>query len=336
VAILGKDLLNIELDFFKFSALFASDSLEIDERSYKYAELTTAFLNYDAAAFIALAEPLAAAYRAHNPTQYCKLAQSANSLIADMPLFRDRTDAKLRLLEPDYYNPFLQSEPSYPFRYAAKYAELASDLSAIRDRYSWFLKEIYTAKSGALAQSIVAANLEAFVSGVSLGLDPERDPANSGIQYEVRASASTGVPQLFEKLEFSRLLDFVYVDFFKGIMLGNYPKQCKLCGRYFVQERGVSYEYCSETAPNEASKTCREVGAMSSFRLKVRNNGIWKAHQRAYKKYYARVAKGKLTKSEFNDWALAAERLRNDALEIYERGGEFAFSTYSDALNSIE
>ena len=47
------------------------------------------------------------------------------------------------------------------------------------------------------------------------------------------------------------------------------------------------------------------------------NNEIWQIHQRAYKKYYARVLKGKMTKQEFIAWADEASRLRDDALVSY-------------------
>ena len=63
---------------------------------------------------------------------------------------------------------------------------------------------------------------------------------------------------------------------------------------------------------NKRLKTCRDIGALA-----VRNNEIWQVHQRAYKKYYARVLKKKMTKQEFEVWARKAEQLRNEALENY-------------------
>ena len=64
---------------------------------------------------------------------------------------------------------------------------------------------------------------------------------------------------------------------------------------------------------------CREIGATASFQDKVRNNEIWKLHQRAYKKYFARTRKGTMSKPEFEKWARDAERLRDRALKSYER-----------------
>ena len=51
------------------------------------------------------------------------------------------------------------------------------------------------------------------------------------------------------------------------------------------------------------------------------NNEIWKLHQRAYKKYFARTRKGTMSKPEFEAWAQEAEQLRDEALASYENAG---------------
>ena len=68
-----------------------------------------------------------------------------------------------------------------------------------------------------------------------------------------------------------------------------------------------------------AHKTCREIGATNSFRSKVKNNDVWQVHQRAYKKYFARVRKGTMSKADFEVWSREAERLRDEALSTYAR-----------------
>ena len=90
-------------------------------------------------------------------------------------------------------------------------------------------------------------------------------------------------------------------------------------GRWFLQMPGMTYAYCGEPAPGQDGKTCREIGATSSFRSKVRNNDVWKAHQRAYKKYFARTRKGTMSKGVFEVWSRKMETLRDDALKEYGR-----------------
>ena len=135
-----------------------------------------------------------------------------------------------------------------------------NDIRLIQERYAWFLDgvfadAIFEKKKGQkkipLAPMICSRGYDAFISGVSLGKDPETDAPPVKTQYRI--------------------------------------------------------------------KTCREIGASSSFRSKVENNDIWKVHQRAYKKYFARTRSGLMTKSEFEVWSRQAAELRDAALERYAR-----------------
>ena len=233
---------------------------------------------------------------------YIVLSGKLNELIKKMPLFCDFT-LRHKLLQRDYYNPFYDKEKSSnPYRYFDDYIRLAEDLQLIKERYTWFLNDMYYRTFSKIETNKYAYQIEnngdsAFISGVSLGIDPHVDSANVSFQFEVRESVATGQPQIFEKMGFTRLIDFIYMDLFKGFMAEYSPKKCKLCGKYLLQDKGFSYEYCNNIAPNETEKTCRNIGALASFRDKVKNNEIWQIHQRAYKKYYARVLKMYLPKS---------------------------------------
>jgi len=124
--------------------------------------------------------------------------------------------------------------------------------------------------------------------------------------------------ELVEKMYFDHLADFIYVEFMKGLQKGFVPKRCANCGRWFLQEPGLTYHYCPQVAPGETELTCRDIGSRASFRNKVKNNEIWQIHQRAYKKYFARVRAGTMTKPEFEVWSSEAERLRDDSLKKYD------------------
>ena len=200
------------------------------------------------------------------------------------------------------------------------------DIQLIQERYAWFLDRVFAnavfeKKKGqrkeSLAQLICSSGYEAFVSGVSLGKDPEVDAPLVRAQYRIRGERENA--EVVEKMYFDRLLDFVYVELMKGLQKGFVPKRCANCGRWFLQMPGMTYAYCGEPAPGQDGKTCREIGATSSFRSKVQNNDVWKAHQRAYKKYFARTRKGTMSKGVFEVWSRKMETLRDDALMEYGR-----------------
>ena len=205
-------------------------------------------------------------------------------------------------------------------------ARLINDIRLIQERYAWFLDGIFAGKpfekkkgqrKTSLAQQIEKKGLEPFVSGVSLGADSKVDAPKVNAQFCIRGTGREA--EVVEKMYFDRLLDFVYVEFMKGLQKGFVPKRCANCGRWFLQKPGATYAYCTDPAPGQDGKTCREIGASSSFRSKVENNDVWKVHQRAYKKYYARTMRKDMTKAEFEAWTRDAEQKRDAALEPYAR-----------------
>ena len=196
----------------------------------------------------------------------------------------------------------------------------------IQERYAWFLDGLFAGKpfekkkgqrKTSLAQQIEKKGLEPFVSGVSLGADSKVDAPKVNAQFCIRGTGREA--EVVEKIYFDRLLDFVYAEFMKGLQRGFVPKRCANCGRWFLQTPGATFAYCSSSAPEDPSKTCREIGAASSFKDKVANNEVWQVQQRAYKKYYARTMRKDMTKAEFEAWTRDAECKRDASLEPYAR-----------------
>lgn len=207
------------------------------------------------------------------------------------------------------------------------YLSAGEDVKPVRERYARFLEELFRdvpceKKKGQrklpLAEQVYQSGLDAFVSGVSLGQSPEVDAPQVNIQYAVLGMAD-GTHELVEKMYFDRISDFVYVELMKGLQRGFVPKRCPNCGRWFLQQPGLTYSYCDGPAPGEEGKTCRDIGSVTSFKDKVRNHDVWKIHQRAYKKYFARARKGTMSKADFETWERESEVLRDRALMDYEQ-----------------
>lgn len=119
-----------------------------------------------------------------------------------------------------------------------------------------------------------------------------------------------------ERYTFRCLWDFLYVELCKAIQVGNAPRQCRWCGRWFLHIQGEKFLYCEHIAPTETDKTCREIGARATFEHKIRSDEVWKIYKRAYKKYYARVMKGNMTRDEFNSWVVYAASQREITIEM--------------------
>lgn len=318
-----KDLVHSNNGFFEFDALFGVDDIKIRDRSYKYNQLVVEFLNYDFSTFKTVMSKHAS-------------FEAKRKVALWLPLYRDFYYEDVRPLMEMFAGEEFVEMFNHHNIVDSDFDELLKSVLLI-EQYRWFLDEVNVNKEKNFIHQINMNGMAPFVSDKTLRSSGEWEATTSKIQY-VLAENENGKSELFEQITFSSLLDFFYTDFYKGIMKESIPKKCKLCGTYFLQEKGFQYEYCNHVYEDE--KTCRDIGSTKSFRAKTANNPIWSIHQRAYKKYYARIAKGKMTKAEFNNWTLKAEQIRDENLPIYGRalacGLKFDLAEYSKKINYIE
>ena len=86
-----------------------------------------------------------------------------------------------------------------------------------------------------------------------------------------------------EKSTFNSLADFLRTEFYRGLALGNAPRQCHNCGRYFPLTAGYNTCYCNNVAPGELERTCRKVGTHRKEALgKANRTPARKEYDRAY------------------------------------------------------
>ena len=145
---------------------------------------------------------------------------------------------------------------------------------------------------------------------IELLLWPEKMAVNCSMCFAFH-SIEDGTMVMAERYVFPSLRDFLYVELGKAIAHGNAPRQCRLCGRWFLHEQRDRTMYCERTAPGEESKTCREAGARAVFEKKIQDEEAWKLYKRAYKKYYARYMKGNMSEDEFKAWGAHAAAQRD-------------------------
>lgn len=143
----------------------------------------------------------------------------------------------------------------------------------------------------------------------------EEMAVESSVRFVSRPTDGS-INAMAERWTVSCLRDFLYLELGKAIEHGNAPRQCRLCGHWFLHEQGDKTVYCGRVAPGETEKTCREVGARAVFENKIRAEETWKLYKRAYKKYYARFIKGNMSREEFNAWVEHAAAQRDFTIEL--------------------
>ena len=227
MSVLGKDLFDFQRSHTNTKVEFGASGywVEMVPEMQPYGTVLTEILNLDVTPFQKLLDRLTTAVHEKNyddaPRAYMDMQKGFGSL----PLYR------LYLMDFRYFGDmkieeFVGEEAREAF---AEYVineerEIPSfmqqqikDIQLIQERYAWFLDRVFAnavfeKKKGqrkeSLAQLIYSSGYEAFVSGVSLGKDPEVDAPLVRAQYRIRGERENA--EVVEKMYFDRLLDFVY------------------------------------------------------------------------------------------------------------------------------
>ncbi len=119
-----------------------------------------------------------------------------------------------------------------------------------------------------------------------------------------------GMAFVAEKAEFHRLTDFLLTEFYRGLAIGNAPRRCHNCGRYFLLTAGYNTCYCGNIAPGETERTCRKVGAhRKEARERAGETPERKEYRRTYNRLKQKKLRGKISTDEWNAAVAQAQEL---------------------------
>ena len=335
MSVLGKDLFDFQRSHTNTKVEFGASGywVEMIPEMQPYGTVLTEILNLDVTPFQKLLDRLNTAVHEKNyddaPRAYMDMQKGFGSL----PLYR------LYLMDFRYFGDmkieeFVGEEVREAF---AKYVineerEIPSfmqqqikDIQLIQERYAWFLDRVFAnavfeKKKGqrkeSLAQLIYSSGYEAFVSGVSLGKDPEVDAPLVRAQYRIRGERENA--EVVEKMYFDRLLDFVYVELMKGLQKGFVPKRCANCGRWFLQMPGMTYAYCENRRRGRTARPAGRSEPPAASVARCRTTMFGRLISEPTKNILP-VRRGTMSKGVFEVWSRKMETLRDDALTEYDR-----------------
>lgn len=92
---------------------------------------------------------------------------------------------------------------------------------------------------------------------------------------------------------------------------------CKNCKRYFAISGRISSEYCDRFI-DDKGRTCKDMGAINLWNEKRKDDKIFKAYRREYKKRFGWIKAGKIEQNNFHIWSERAreQKARCDVGEI--------------------
>lgn len=113
-----------------------------------------------------------------------------------------------------------------------------------------------------------------------------------------------------EKATFSTLTDFLRTEFYRGLAIGNAPRKCHNCGRYFLLTDGYNTCYCNNIAPGETERTCRKIGAhRKEAQGRANQTPARKEYTKTYNRLKQRKNRGKISVDEWNAAVAKAQGL---------------------------
>ena len=85
----------------------------------------------------------------------------------------------------------------------------------------------------------------------------------------------------------------------------------QISGAYVAVTGKASTEYCDRVCDSKG-RTCREIGAINTWTQRKQGDEVFKEYRREYKKRFARINAGRLTKSAFYAWSEEARKKKED------------------------
>lgn len=115
-----------------------------------------------------------------------------------------------------------------------------------------------------------------------------------------------------------RLSNILYVILEQIVQVPNLPiKQCQNCGKYFIPSSRQDEVYCE--FPDEKGKTCKEKGAIQTYKKNLESIPALLEYRRSYQKKIMIVSRNKENKElkkEFDKWKKEAQ----EKIRLFKQG----------------
>lgn len=320
----------------QFTVFFHGDHVFVGEKEYPIGQCCVDILNLDESLFDQINQrvkefvPAARKLLTEKTDSAAALAQKRLNavweLIFALPVYRD-----LKMDEPCNYHMFqrlmadkekwaqMQDPASEGY---AKYQGMMFELACFAERLRGVrqlialiekkcLEPLKRRNSGAYAE----AYSYFYIRMLSAGMQVFGDEFEQSIPMEVNFvpmmhPTEEGEIFIAEKASFNNLKDFLLTEFYRGLALGNAPRRCYNCGRYFLLTKGYNTCYCNNIAPGETERTCRKVGAhRKEAQGKEHRTPAQKEYDRTYNRLKVRKQRGKISKDEWNTAVAEAQEL---------------------------
>ena len=143
----------------------------------------------------------------------------------------------------------------------------------------------------------------------------------------IRKSSRSKTATVARRLHFKSYYSFVLTDFFEGLQNGHYPRQCQMCGEYFVMTSARQTKYCGGWANEQwhgHKITCRNLAAQQKRRERSADDPITVRYNSRCGAIRVEALRGTITK----EFAAAAKVLAKEHKQLAARDPVYAARQY--------
>lgn len=98
------------------------------------------------------------------------------------------------------------------------------------------------------------------------------------LQYvAIKKTKRSNTTTIARRLHFDNYLSFILTDFYEGLHYGHYPRECPICGKFFLMTSARRQQYCNGIAPDKyrgKQISCRKLAAVIGRKELAENDPI--------------------------------------------------------------
>lgn len=190
--------------------------------------------------------------------------------------------------------------------------------AALHDDYTEEVLRVQMAGAMPVAIRRIQSQLLDLIEHV-LDIDGERKPVRKKLAAFYRARGDEAFrfaqqPMCFELVDDETFVEVLHpnsiydlIDYHvrECIRQETRMRRCKNCGRYFAIQIRSTAEYCDRVI-DERGRTCKDVGAFTTWTQSKKDDTLFNDYRREYKKRFARTKVGKYTAEALYAWGAVA------------------------------
>ena len=148
------------------------------------------------------------------------------------------------------------------------------------------------------------------------------------ITTEYAAVSKGKKKMLVKRLHFKTFYSFILTDFFEGLALGHYPRQCEVCETYFLMTNARKQKYCTGFAPLDMTDgkklTCRQYAAVEGRKELAGNDPVKDIYNKRCACIRTEISRGTISW----DFGYAAKELAKELKTRFDYEEDYAYEEY--------